>query len=249
MHWSLEKRHIIPIFLVFMILTGSCAHVPYTERRQFLLISEAEEIALGNDAYREILKESRLSRDTAIIDMVRRVGWRIARVSGQPDYKWEFNVIENDEMVNAFCLPGGKVAVYTGILKYTQDKEGLATVMSHEIAHAIARHGAERMTSSLVLNMVGGSLKGATKLGYGIATGVGIVLPFSRKQESEADQISLILMAKAGYDPRKAIDFWSRMMTSDKKTLPAFLSTHPADEKRIAQIRAWMPEALNYYKP
>ncbi len=249
MHCLLKKRHIILIFLVFMILTVSCAHTPYTERRQFILISEDEEIALGAEAYQEILGKSRLSRDSAIVDMVRRVGGRIARVSERPDYKWEFNVIENDEMVNAFCLPGGKVAVYTGILEYTQDEEGLATVMSHEIAHAIARHGAERLTSSLVLNTVGGSLKGATKLGYGVATGVGIVLPFSRKQESEADQISLILMAKTGYDPRMAIDFWSRMMTSDNKTLPAFLSTHPADEKRIAQIKAWMPEVLNYYKP
>lgn len=245
----LGRRHVLPIFLVIAILIASCAHVPYTERPQFILISETQEIALGTDVYQEILKESQLSRDTAIVEMVRRVGWRIARVSGHPDYKWEFNMIEDDEVANAFALPGGKVAVYTGILKYTQDEEGLATVMSHEIAHAIARHGAERMTSSLVLNMVGGSLTGAAKVGYGIATGVGIVLPFSRKQESEADHIGLILMAKAGYDPRKAIDFWSRMMTSDKKTLPVFLSTHPADEKRIAQIRAWMPEALNYYKP
>lgn len=158
-------------------------------------------------------------------------------------------MIENDEMANAFCLPGGKVAVYTGILKNTKDEEGLATVMSHGIAHAIARHGAERMTSSLVLNMVGGSLKGATKLGYGIATGVGVVLPFSRKQESEADQVGLILMAKTGYDPRKTVDFWRRMVISDKKTLPAFLSTHPSNEERIAQIQVWMPEALNYYKP
>jgi predicted Zn-dependent protease len=198
--------------------------------------------------------------------MVRRVGRRIAEVTRQDypitkDYEWEFNLIDDDETPNAFALPGGKIAVYTGILKYTKTEAGLATVMGHEVAHALARHGGERISHTLLAQMGAAAVSVAVSdmssaavqaisTAYGAGATVGVLLPFSRLEESEADRIGLVLMARSGYDPREAVGFWQRMAEAGGgKKPPEFLSTHPADERRIRQLEEWMPEALSYYKP
>jgi predicted Zn-dependent protease len=221
-----------------------------------ILLSETEETRMGVDAYEQILKEEKLSQDAQINAMVRRVGERIAKVADRADFQWEFRVVEKD-VANAFALPGGKVAVYTGILKYTQTEDGLAVVMGHEVAHALARHGGERVSQSMIaqygLTAVQVGLGASNPLilqGIAAAYGVGVQLPFGRKQESEADHIGLILMAKAGYDPREAVPFWERMAGGKKgQGPPQFLSTHPSGTTRIKQLRGWMPEALQHYRP
>lgn len=249
--------------LLFLCILGlfliTCQTVPLTGRSQLILISEEEELALGLQSYQKVLKESKLSQDPKINEMVRRVGMKLAQVADRPDYRWEFNVIEDDKVVNAFALPGGKVAVYTGLLPITQNEAGLAVVLSHEIGHAIARHGAERISTQelakigelgLIVALGGKDPKVVRAIdnAYGIGTGVGIILPFSRKHESEADHIGLILMAKAEYDPQTAVEFWRRMqeVKKDKKVPPEFLSTHPSDERRIQQIQQWLPEVSRY---
>jgi predicted Zn-dependent protease len=250
--------------LLLSLFVG-CATVPETGRKELILIPESQELALGVKSYREILSKSKLSQDQKMGEMVRRIGGNVARVTSRDypiakDYQWEFNVIEDEKTPNAFALPGGKIAVYTGILKYTQNEAGLATVISHEVAHALARHGGERMSQVLLAQLGEAALNTAVKdqspaavtainIGYGVVTTVGVLLPYSRLQESEADHIGLILMAKAGYDPREAIGFWERMAKAGGTKPPAFLSTHPTDEKRIAQIKEWVPEALKYYQP
>lgn len=244
--------------LLLLVFLAACSTVPITGRHQLLLVSEQEEIMMGARVYRQIIQKEKLSRDPEYVDAVRRVGMRIASVSGRPDYRWEFLVIDNDKEANAFCLPGGKVFVYTGMFPYTKDDNGLATVISHEVGHAIARHGAERMTVDLLarLGAVGLSvaLRNASPVAirsfeqaYGLGATIGILLPFSRQQELEADHIGLILMAKAGYDPRGALFLWQRLMQSDKSHPPVFLSTHPSDEERIRRIRLLLPVALRYY--
>jgi predicted Zn-dependent protease len=247
--------------LLLSIYALGCATAPITGRSQLILFPESTEISMGLKSYREILKKSKLSQDQEVVDMVRKVGSRIALAANKPEYEWEFNVIQDDKMVNAFALPGGKVAVYTGILPYTKDEGGLAAVMGHEVAHALVRHGGERMTTILLaqmgqvamniaLNDQSPATMTALNIGYGAATTVGVILPFSRNQESEADRVGLILMAKAGYDPSKSVDFWKRMAAKKgKKSPPEFLSTHPADKRRIEQIKQWIPEAKRYYRP
>lgn len=254
----------LAIALLFSLVLG-CTTAPITGRQQLIFIPPPQEIALGLKSYREILNKSKLSQNKEIVDMVNRVGRKIARVASRDyptakDYEWEFNVIEDEKTPNAFALPGGKVAIYTGILEYTQDEEGLAAVIGHEIGHSLARHGAERMSQYLLAQLGAVALNVAIKdqspetvramnIGYGVGTTVGVLLPFSRVEESEADHIGLILMAKAGYDPRKAVLFWERMAKAGGKKPPAFLSTHPTDQKRIAQIKQLMPEALTFYEP
>ncbi|HEY7490443.1 MAG TPA: M48 family metallopeptidase [Candidatus Tectomicrobia bacterium] len=233
----------------------ACETVPITGRQQLILLSPSEENRMGITAYDQVLKEEKLSRDPQLNAMVTRVGQRIAVVAERPDYEWEFRVIEKD-IANAFALPGGKVAVYTGILKYTQTDAGLAVVMGHEVAHALARHGGERISRSMIAQLglaavqIGlGTSDPAIVQGIGLAYGVGVELPFGRSQESEADHLGLILMAKAGYDPHEAIPFWERMASGQKgQAPPEFLSTHPSGTTRMAQLRQWMPEALQYYK-
>ena len=241
------------------VLITACETVPVTGRHQLMLISPGEELSLGEEAYKKTLKSSKLSPDQAATEMVRRVGERIAKAADRPDYKWEFNLVE-DKTPNAFCLPGGKVVVYTGILPITKDETGLATVVGHEVAHALARHGAERMSTGLLTDLAGKTAgivfsgghpetASAVEQAFGIGSNVGILLPFSRSQESEADHIGLILMSKAGYDPRQAVGFWQRMEQAAKgEHPPEFLSTHPSDERRVRQIEAWLPEALPYYQ-
>lgn len=244
-------------------MASGCATVPETGRSQFVLfMSEKDEASLGLQTYEAILKDKKVSTDPAVNAQVRRIGERIARASGK-DYDWRFTVIDDPKQANAFCLPGGKVAVYTGILPVTQDDDGLAVVMGHEVAHATARHGAERVsqgTLTKILAVGGGLALGggdrqrtdqiAGALGAGAA--VGVILPFSRKQESEADRIGLRYMARAGYDPEAAVGFWQRMSAGaggGGKKPPEFLSTHPSDDTRIAQIKAWLPEARAQFRP
>jgi metalloendopeptidase OMA1, mitochondrial len=250
-----------PALGLLVLLAAGCATVPVTGRKSFNLIPESEEVALGLDSYKQVLSESELVTSGQDLEMVRRVGGRIAAVSHRPDYQWEFNLIKDDKTVNAFCLPGGKVAVYSGILPVAGGEAGLATVLAHEIAHAIARHGGERMTDQLAFQIGGMGLdallqekSAATRnvvlAAYGIGGEVGVLLPFSRSQESEADRIGLVYMAKAGYDPREAVRFWERMeKKAGGSAPPEWLSTHPSGETRVSQIEKWMPEAMGYYKP
>lgn len=218
--------------------------------------------------YDDFLKENKLSTNKQQADMVKKVGARMAgavekylRENGFESYlenfKWEFNLVESD-VPNAWCMPGGKVVVYTGILSYTQDENGLAVVMGHEIAHAVARHGNERMSHAMLVQMGGVALSTAIQekpeetqaiynSAYGIGAQVGVMLPFSRKHEYEADEMGLIFMAIAGYDPRSAVSFWQRMSANSGGT-PEWLSTHPVDQNRIAALENEMPEALKYYQ-
>jgi len=255
--------------VLLLAVMGGCVKAPGTARDQLVFISEEKEMELGLTAFREVLKYSRLSSDPELTVMVNRVGRRIAAASNRPEYHWEFALIQADDQINAFALPGGKVAVYTGILKVTKNEAGLATVMAHEVAHALQRHGAERYSRGILeqiaqIGAVAGAAAGGIDPGVAMgamsAYGVGISLPNSRQQESEADYIGLQLMAKAGYDPREAVDFWERMSGCPKKMIgkfcfrtnnavPEFLSTHPSDVTRIKNIEAWIPGALKYYNP
>lgn len=257
-------KKLLTLLYIGLFIWG-CSSAPYTGRSQVILVSEGQEIALGDDAYKHALRDSVITRSPDAERIVRKVGERIAAVANKPEYKWEFTVINDPEMVNAFAVPGGKVAAYTGIFGPARDEAGLAVVLGHEVAHALARHPAERMSQGLLLQLGGVGL--GVALGknpamanqvlqaYGIASGVGVALPFGRSQETEADRIGLILMAKAGYDPRVAVDLWQRMESSEKKDgakggrPPEFLSTHPGYETRVQNIRSFLPEALSYYQP
>ena len=239
-------------------LCGGCRTAPVTQRRQLLLIPEAQELSLGNQAFQETLAGESPSQNTRLAEMVNRVGQRIAAVSDRNDYQWEFRLIASPTQ-NAFCLPGGKVAIYEGILPVCQDEAGLAVVMSHEVAHALARHGGERMSHSMAVDgvkMVAEKLVGTYAAdkkeilmrAYGVGSQYGVLLPYSRRQESEADHIGLNLMAQAGYDPTVAPDFWTRfgsLKTGEQQ--PEFLSTHPADQRRAADLLELMDESQAIY--
>ena len=238
-----------------------CATAPYTHRSQLIVVSQSHETALGADAYREVLAKAKVDTDPQINAIVREVGERIARVADRPDYKWEFTVIDAPDTVNAFALPGGRVAVYTGLLPVAQDTAGLAAVIGHEVGHAIARHGAERVSQAMGAQAVGVVLSvglgaaspqnaNAIMQLYGLGVQVGVLLPWDRTQESEADHIGLILMAKAGYDPQAALALWQRMEKLEGKgAQPAeFLSTHPGYGTRQHDIKTWLPEAQRYFQ-
>lgn len=258
------------ILLITLIFFMGCATVPITGRKQLSFIPQGQLLTLSDQNYKEVLSQSRISSDSNWNATVNRVGQKIAasaetfmRENGMEseikNYKWEFNLIDDPKTVNAFCMPGGKIVIYTGILPVAQDEIGLATIMSHEVAHAIANHGGERMSQQLLVQLGGLSLEQAMKSkpaatqkimmqAYGAGTQVGVLLPYSRSHESEADHIGLILMARAGYDPSKAVAFWERMNAlSGGKTLE-FLSTHPATSRRISDINREIPEAKKYYK-
>ncbi|MCX5892014.1 MAG: M48 family metallopeptidase [Deltaproteobacteria bacterium] len=243
-------------------LAAACATAPYTGRRQLLMGSEAGEISTGSQTFQALRRQYPACGDPAINDLVFRVGSRIAAAANRPDYRWEFVVLVNDKDANAFCLPGGKVGIFTGLLKYTRDEAGLATVISHEAAHALARHAGERRSQGMLAQIGGlglglglgglGAVAGqAISSGYSLGTTYGILLPYSRAQELEADKIGLILMAKAGYDPALALDFWRRMMTKEDNKLrpPQFMSTHPRDHTRMQAMVDFLPEAETHYVP
>lgn len=254
-----SKRKIFPAILLLLILVVvACAKAPITNRTQIILLPRSFEMELGASAYLNILETEKISRNAHYNRVVRRVGRRIAAVSHTPDLKWQYTVFDNDQ-VNAFALPGGKIGVYTGMMPVAKTEAGLATVMAHEVAHATARHGGERMTLGILLEMGSAALASAMRkkdekttgrvlAAYGIGSALGVALPFSRKQESEADRIGLIYMAKAGYDPREAVPFWERMGAAGRGSPPEFLSTHPGYRTRIRNLRKWMPEALEYYE-
>jgi predicted Zn-dependent protease len=268
------KSGVLKIFLTFLIfLSGwmiqSCSTVPITGRQQLSLLPESQLIAMSISNYDQFLSENKLSDNQRQVEMVTRVGDKIAKAviqymdqNGMGDrikgYNWEFNLVDED-VPNAWCMPGGKVVVYTGILPITQTEEGLAVVMGHEIAHAIARHGNERMSQAMLIETGGLALAAAvdekpeeTKalfmMAYGVGTSVGVSLPYSRAHETEADKLGLIFMAMAGYDPNQAVGFWERMSAAGGQKPPEFLSTHPSDQSRINNLKTFMPEAMKYYK-
>ena len=249
-------KHFIFILLSGLVISA-CTTTPVSNRAALILIPKSQEISLGIQSYNEILKREKESEDTQLNQIIRRVGQRIASVSDMPKLEWEIKLIESDQK-NAFALPGGKIAIYTGILSVAKNEAGLATVMSHEIAHVIARHGAQRMTQQMLLQgaMIGAglSMKNSTQkniilsaLGVGVL--YGFTLPFSRLHESEADQIGLIYMAKAGYDPNEAINFWQRFgQVKGGKGPPEWASTHPADATRIQGLRSYLSRAKYDYQ-
>jgi len=251
-----KTKKLLILFFTAILFVG-CATTPISDRKQLIFLSSEEEVAMGAESFQEILAESKLSTNQADINLLKKVGKKIA-AQIDADYDWEFVLIE-DEQVNAFCLPGGKVAVYTGILPVTKTEEGLAVVVSHEIGHAIARHGAERMSQNMIVGLgalaiglgTGSANRDKYLAAYGVGSTVAVMLPYSRKHEYEADYIGLILMVKAGYNPNSAISFWQRMKDSKENStsnLEEFLSTHPTDEKRIKRLEEHMPEALQYYQ-
>lgn len=253
-----------------LLLSVACAIVPFTGRQQLSLVPESTVISMAATQYSEFMSTHKLSNNMAGTQSVKKVGRNIQGAveryyaqNYQPgtlrNYKWEFNLVD-DTLANAWCMPGGKVVVYSGILPYTKDENGLAVVMGHEIAHAIAHHGDERMSQGLLAQMGGMALsvalndkpeqtKALFMTAYGVGATVGVLLPYSRIQESEADRIGLIFMAMAGYDPHGALEFWKRMAQQSKGGAPPeFLSTHPSDETRIRNIESLMPEAMTYYR-
>jgi predicted Zn-dependent protease len=263
-------RYYIILLIMSALILVSCSTVPITGRKQLSLIPESQMLSMSFSQYDQFLKDNKESNDPQKIALVKRVGERIASAvekyltdhnmaSEINNYKWEFHLIESNE-VNAWCMPGGKVVVYTGILPITQDENGLAVVLGHEISHAVAKHGDERMSQALVAQLGGVALQEALKskpqqtqqiflAAYGVGAQVGVLLPFSRTQESEADHLGLIFMAMAGYDPHGAVAFWERMMKDNTGSKPPeFLSDHPADQTRINDIKSEIPEAMKYYK-
>jgi len=257
--------------LIACLLTG-CVMNLLTGRKQLSLVQESELQLMGASQYKTFLAENKVlssatSRDAAMVD---RVGARISNAitkyydskgegSILQGYQWEFNTVDSKE-VNAWCMPGGKVVVYTGLLPVTQNETALAIVMGHEIAHAVAKHGSERMSQALVQQLGGMALEVALSeqpkqtqdlflQSYGIGSEIGAILPWSRQQETEADQYGLIFSAMAGYDPQEAIPFWQRMTAAGGANPPEFLSTHPSDETRLRKLQQFMPEAMKYYTP
>jgi predicted Zn-dependent protease len=268
------KRIFYVLAFVAVVITGfqfftSCSTVPLSGRSQLNLLPESELMAMSVTSYGDFLKENKLSANQEQTAMVKRIGSKIAYaverylnengLGGRiADYKWEFNLVE-EATPNAWCMPGGKVVVYSGILPITLTEAGLAVVMGHEIAHAIARHGNERMSQAMLIETGGLALSSALQTkpqetqslfmtAYGLGTTVGVSLPYSRSHESEADHLGLIFMAMARYNPEEAVTFWQRMEQSAGQKPPEFLSTHPADQTRIENLKKIMPEALTYYK-
>jgi predicted Zn-dependent protease len=259
-----KKRYFLRCFFGLMLIAlglSACYTNPETGRREFVLFSPEEEASLGLQSFTEIKNETPVSTDPQQNAEVQRVGKKISSVVELPKAQWEFVVFKQDDTPNAFCLPGGKVGVYTGILPITQNDNGLATVMGHEVGHAVARHGGERMSQQLAVALGGVGLAVALRekpqqtqalamVAYGVTTTVGVLLPYSRRQELEADYMGLKFMAKAGYDPQGAVDFWKRFKAYNDKQggQPIeFLSTHPLDEKRIKELEKHLPEAQKIY--
>lgn len=267
---NIRINRMVLLLVILSLVSLACSTVPISGRRQLNLIPAASVMSMSYQQYSEFLGANPLSEDRAATAMVNRVGKQIQQAtenyfaeqnmaSELSGYEWEFNLVDSPEP-NAWCMPGGKVVFYTGILQFTQDETGLAVVMGHEIAHAIARHGNERLSQGLLTQMGGIALSEALKskpeqtrslwLGvYGLGAQVGVLLPYSRTHEKEADHLGLILMAKAGYRPEAAVTFWQRMSAAGGEAPPEFLSTHPAHDTRIREIERLIPEAMQYYQP
>lgn len=256
--------------LLFIFIATACSEVPFTGRSQVTgLFSTSEILNMSYQSYDHVMDSVNLSRDQEQVAMIKRVGEQIQKAAAQllaekgqssvlEGFEWEFNLIQNDDMVNAWCMPGGKVAFYTAILPICQDEQGVAVVMGHEVAHALAKHGQERINQGYIQQTgmsVGAAAVGANPtlaeqaifygIGYGSQLGM---LAYSRTHESEADEIGLYLMAAAGYDPRVAPEFWERMSTGGGQKPPEFMSTHPSDETRARKLNELMPKAMEYYE-
>jgi len=252
-----------------LIALAGCSKVAVSGRNQLILIPDGELLSMSTMQYQQFLQENKVSHDQRSVAMVQRVGKdiqgaveRYFRQQGQADalkgYAWEFNVVESKE-VNAWCMPGGKVVFYSGIIPVCKDETGIAVVMGHEVAHAVAKHGAERMSQEMLAQLGGTALSVALAskpqetqnlwmTAFGVSAQYGALLPISRAQESEADHLGLVFMAMAGYDPNAALGFWQRMATaSSGQAPPEILSTHPSDETRIRKIQEHLPEAMQYY--
>ncbi|MFW5784487.1 MAG: M48 family metallopeptidase [Spirochaetota bacterium] len=262
-------QRLIAVVTVAIVSLVSCTTAPVTDRKQLALVSPEALAEQSAKTYDELLAESDVVTDTADARMVRRVGERIATSAEEflrdrgleeeiPLYDWEFALIRDDESVNAFAMPGGKLAVYTGILPIAQDEQGLAVIMGHEVAHVVANHGQERVSQQLLAQLGAVTISEVAEdepeetrrillAAYGAGAQVGFLLPYSRRHEEEADTIGLILTARAGYDPGAAIPFWQRMADEGGARPPEFLSTHPNPEGRIENLRDQMPRALEYY--
>lgn len=262
-------KYFVSIFIASALLLTSCGSVPVTGRKQLSLVSDQEVLTLSLQQYDEFIKSAPISTDKKNTALVQKVGRNIATAvetylknNGYAEqlssYAWEFNLVKSND-VNAFCMPGGKIVVYEGILPVTQDETGLAVVVGHEVAHAVAKHANERMSQQMMTQYgtaaIGTALGGASAgvqqaaaAAIGLGSQYGILLPYSRKQELEADKLGLIFMAMAGYDPSYAANFWMRMSQSGGGGTPEFMSTHPSDETRINKIQESLNEALKYYK-
>jgi len=269
--WRLFPRRVLLIVAgIGMTVVSGCETNPYTGRSQLVMTSVLEEMQLGAQAYSQVKNDPKLrqSQDPREIEPVKRIAARIIEAAKRSKYaemaqqfEWEVMVLKDDKMANAFALPGGKMAVYTGIFPMAKTEAGLAAVMGHEVVHALARHGAERMSQGQLtkagLQIVGaaagatgggGMLGHATMAALGVGAQVGVLLPFSRKHESEADYVGILLAADAGYDPREAVVLWERMGQMSGGAPSEFLSTHPSHETRITQLKKWMPEAMAVYQ-
>jgi len=244
------KKYILVLISAFLII-GCTNKAPITNRSQMILISQDQELALGEKSYKDTLKESEVITNTKEANKIKEIGQKIAKVVDKKDYKWEFNLVKNEQK-NAFCLPGGKVVVYTGILSVAKNDSQLATVMSHEIAHALARHGAERLSNGMLaqgVQLLGNIVIGSQapeytntfNVAYGAGAQYGVLLPYGRMQESEADEIGIHLMHKAGYDLNEALKFWENMSDGKKESIE-FFSTHPNSSTRIANIKRVIKE-------
>jgi predicted Zn-dependent protease len=265
------KVILLSIVAMLLVSCGTTSTVPITGRKQNLLVSDEQVLSLSNQQYQEYMKSAKISTNATQTAMVKRVGQNLANAvvsylnanglgAEVSQYKWEFNLVQ-DKQVNAFCMPGGKIVVYEGILPVTQDEASLAIVLGHEIAHAVAKHSAERL-SNAYKQQYGMQIIGAVAQGAGVSStitqlgtqvlGVGAQAwssGFSRKQESEADHMGLIFAAMAGYDPQVAVNFWQRMSSATGGGSSSIFSDHPTDATRIKQIQGWLPEAKKYYKP
>ena len=253
---------IVVLALGLTLLVAACATAPYTGRRQIILGSKEGEISTGAKTYEEFRARNATCQDPAVNELVTRVGNRLAAAADRPDYHWSFVVLENAQETRAFCFPGGQAGIFTGALKYTRDEVGLATVLAHEAAHALARHTGERQSQATMAHMgglglgmavggVGGVAGQAIGEGYSLGIEHGFLPAYSGAQELEADKIGLILMAEAGYDPALAMDFWRRMMTDEyvKLSPPKFLSAHPRDNRHMQAMVDFLPEAQKHYVP
>ena len=238
----------------------ACSTVPYTRRSQLMLVSQGTMDKLGVQAFQEVISKERIDHRPEVNAAVDTVGERIARAAEKPEYEWQFAVIDEPKTAHAFAQPGGKVAVYTGLFPVARDSAGLAAVVSHEVGHVIAHHAGERMSQGYALQAVGVALQvglGSASPGtsnvimqaFGLGAQYGVLLPFSRQQEAEADHIGMILMAKAGYDPHAALQLWQRFeQEGGDKSPPEYLSTHPSYGTRERNIASWMPEAMQHYQ-
>ena len=262
---------LLAMLATMMVSCGTTSTVPITGRQQTLMVSDGEVLSLASQQYQEFMKSAKLSTNTTNTNMVKRVGQKLATAVNNylnnnglsaevKNFSWEFNLVQ-DKQVNAWCMPGGKIVVYEGLLPVTQDEASLAIVVGHEIAHAVAKHSAEQLSTQMKQQQglqIGAAVAGMLGMGTNTQSILAAVvsqgfsfknLSYSRDHESEADHMGLIFAAMAGYDPQVATTFWQRMAASSTSQTAEFLSDHPSDATRIKQIQGWMPEALKYYKP